>query len=183
MGLHRGGGAVKCLRIASNEDGWRRAPTATNQKLTPGESMVRGRAPATVRVLSVNTRRPPPKATKSAPATSWDSRKLPARLGRCHCLRLIRSQTLYPTELWARSREGLVLAGISSVNTVVPGTASEATCRVLADSVRLAAPSQQRTRTRQRPATDWASGALFGFEPACQTKRNQITLIGDADLG
>ena len=70
---------------------------------------------------------------------------------------LIRSQTLYPTELWARSREGLVLAGISSVNTVVPGTASEATCRVLADSVRLAAPSQQRTRTRQRPATDWAS--------------------------
>ena len=32
----------------------------------------------------------------------------------------IRSQTLYPTELWARSREGLVLAEVSSVNTVAP---------------------------------------------------------------
>src|SRR5262245_20017146 len=48
--------------------------------------------PATVRVLSVNSRRLLPKATKSAPATSWDSRKLPARLGRCHCLRLISNQ-------------------------------------------------------------------------------------------
>jgi len=39
---------------------------------------------ATVRVLSVNSRRLLPKATKSAPATSWNFRKLPTRLGRCH---------------------------------------------------------------------------------------------------
>ena len=48
-----------------------------------------GREPATVRVLSVNSRRPMPKVTKSAPATSWNSRTLPTRLGRCHCLRLV----------------------------------------------------------------------------------------------
>ena len=30
-----------------------------------------------------------PKVTKSAPATSWNSRTLPTRLGRCHCLRLV----------------------------------------------------------------------------------------------
>src|SRR5204863_5462797 len=34
---------------------------------------------------------------------------------------LIRSQTLYPTELWARSEERLVLTGLSSVNTNLPG--------------------------------------------------------------
>src|SRR5262245_11994718 len=33
MRLHRGGGAAKWLRIAPNEDGWRLAPTATNQKV------------------------------------------------------------------------------------------------------------------------------------------------------
>src|SRR5207247_8061354 len=31
---------------------------------------------------------------------------------------LIRSQTLYPTELWARGEERLVLAGVSAVNSV-----------------------------------------------------------------
>src|SRR5437762_863965 len=31
---------------------------------------------------------------------------------------LIRSQTLYPTELWARREERLVLAGVSAVNSV-----------------------------------------------------------------
>src|SRR5262245_32684752 len=33
MRLHRGGRTPKCARIASDEDGWRRAPTPTNQKL------------------------------------------------------------------------------------------------------------------------------------------------------
>jgi len=47
------------------------------------------REPASVRVLSVNRRRLMTKATKSAPATSRNSRSLPARLGRCHCLRLV----------------------------------------------------------------------------------------------
>jgi hypothetical protein len=72
---------------------------------------------------------------------------------------LVRSQTLYPTQLWARGRDGLVLAGISSVNTVVPGTASEATCRVLADSC----------VSRRRPCTGRGpDGAqpLIGHQPA-----------------
>src|SRR5262245_37565729 len=135
MRLHQGGGAAKCLRIASNEDGWRRAPTATNQKVgsqrgirtharassprgadvpqsTPysvgGRSNQRRRLlhsrvsssepgtreTATVRVLSVKSCRLMPKATRSAPATSWNSRKLPARLGRCHGLRLVTNQSL-----------------------------------------------------------------------------------------
>src|SRR5262249_12112052 len=49
----------------------------------------RTREPATVRVLSVNSRRLLPTATKGAPATSRNSRKLPSRLGRCHWLRLV----------------------------------------------------------------------------------------------
>ena len=48
---------------------------------------------------------------------------------------LIRSQTLYPTELWARGEERLVLAGVSAVNSVRQGTARRATYRVLTDSV------------------------------------------------
>ena len=47
------------------------------------------REPATVRVLSVNTCRLLPEATKSAPARSRNSRKLPTPLGRCHWLRLV----------------------------------------------------------------------------------------------
>jgi hypothetical protein len=43
----------------------------------------------TVRVLSVNSQRLLPKATKNAPAASRNSRTLPARLGRCHCLRRV----------------------------------------------------------------------------------------------
>src|SRR5207253_10898240 len=34
---------------------------------------------------------------------------------------LIRSQTLYPTELWARDEERLVLAAVSLVNSHPPG--------------------------------------------------------------
>src|SRR5262249_23758526 len=49
------------------------------------------REPATVRVLSVNSSRLLPKATKSASATSRNSRQLPARLGRCRSLRLVLS--------------------------------------------------------------------------------------------
>src|SRR5262249_2643859 len=57
--------------------------------------MTRAREPATVRVLAVNGCRLVPKATKSAPATSWNSRTLPARLARCHCLGLVTNQLLY----------------------------------------------------------------------------------------
>src|SRR5262249_26359316 len=33
MRVHRGSGPPKWLRIAPNEDGWRRVPTPTNQKV------------------------------------------------------------------------------------------------------------------------------------------------------
>src|SRR6059036_3734911 len=46
---------------------------------------------------------------------------------------LIRSQTLYPTELWARGEERLVLAGVSRVNTNGVGDGATATVRVLSD--------------------------------------------------
>jgi len=50
----------------------------------------------TVRVLSVNARRLLPTGTKSAPPTSRNSRELSARLGRCHCLRLVLSRLRLP---------------------------------------------------------------------------------------
>src|SRR5262249_1770002 len=56
----------------------------------------RRREQADVRVLSVNSRRLLPTATKSAPATSRNFRKLPTRLGRCHCLRLVLSRLRLP---------------------------------------------------------------------------------------
>jgi hypothetical protein len=48
-----------------------------------------------VRVLSVNSRRTPPTATKNAPYQVRSFRELPARLGRCHRPRPITNQLLY----------------------------------------------------------------------------------------
>ena len=91
MRFHRGGGAAKCLLIASDGDGWGRAPTATNQKVShsnqPGRPehprrspgfLVRGPPTARVgRVLSVFSRGP-------FPVRSSDARRE----------RLLRRQTL-----------------------------------------------------------------------------------------
>jgi hypothetical protein len=76
---------------------------------------------ATVRVLSVNSRRLVPTATKSVPATSWNSRTLPTSLGRC--------------EIW--SRVGVV--DRIEARLSLDGPTRELTCRVRSESTPISA--------------------------------------------
>src|SRR5438309_11776208 len=60
---------------------------------------------------------------------------------------LIRSQTLYPTELWAREEERLVLAGVSAVNS---NGAAARRRKYLPSSYRTPGPADAHDR-RYRP--------------------------------
>jgi hypothetical protein len=132
-------------------------------------------ASGSVRVLSVNSRRLLPTATKSAPATSRNSRKLSARLGRCHCFRLVLSRQQAAVSVDpARLR---IWDAMRGARDAIPD--AELVRRVAACHHRRMAPSSTCGRaphlTPSRASGIWSSVTLSSAPRCCCTEARGVS--------